>query len=1814
MGFFSQLGDIWRPSWDNYGLRRSWDLLGDAWGKTTDSMKSFASGIYGLASAPFDDSLTLRDAFTTFQVNNTQASRGGFGALGDVVGAVTEVPGLRQFFGTVGWAQNELVKRPAGTAMLRVAESGGKGADFFDRAKWRQAYNDTRRVSTGQAAVFAGGVLAGGNPEDPRSAQGQEAYHSNPALKYTSGGVDAAVDIFADPTVIGGKAAVAAKLKWLSPAMRSAADVKKFVDSKKYTKLHNFIKSSDSPEVVRQRVFNAHRGGDKAGALLWSVRHEDDLYDATFNALYGDRDSWDYLVDNAPRIAEVTGRTFANQTIADAANAAGRSVAADAAVDALRETESQAFVDAIANGRGAWGAGRGTLIGQPAPRVTATSKWRAGVHNWVTFGPDVFRGTAIYPAVSRVRYGLPSAKFTRFMDVNDANSVSAFRSNLERAPLTRERVEQFVSQYGRASSPEARARIAGSAEDEGFKTLASKHGYGAADVEKVLPAINKWRSGNRRVFSTSRRFMSNDARKLAQKYIDAGRLTESDNAHFFADDVDAAVKRGDQPSSHYHMLDEDGNNVLIPGRFEVDPSVPAALSQHADIVAMVDWRVLDTALWWTRKGPLGTKAYTATAAAGALLDTANSIWKVTALLRPGYVWRMLSDDVMRRGTLYGSARVLMSTSRGVKNAASNWSGRGGLVRDYIWGQRRAGGLDSVDSVDGDVVDSVDPLTDLRRQPLGGPYEPDPVAVALSAAPGSRLRDVIELTAGKSEFTKADLRRELNMGDQVANRLLSELQSRGVVEVTNVKGRVKYRRVTFDPQDLGLMYQPLDYVTYDRALADGALSVDDFLAKIDEHAERGDLPGEVATALQGKRDGLTSEREFRRQMIDRSLRSVGRGAYSRPEWAQEFVDAVVGRHLDKDVGQVGKATVVDPMGGTSPDADVEIEPHHFTLSKGQSVAPDPEALYDYVADNIDDLLKPRNVLHSYINPDGRLHLSVARWDGSPTQPVKQTGGKRITLGKLQGPLKKMGGHDRVVVNTPQGQVRFAAAFEGAEGRRFMAQASSRGPQDAWIDQMADTEHARLMNATRGQKDISPDDDDNYRVAWERAVNVQLHNDAVARMFLSGKTEDDVLNWMRNTTEGRAYFGRLGPWQSRPVEQIYTIKAMVDTYVPGHGGDASTALRKAALEGNAGFEQFRRLFPVKDEMPTVHGASLDVAVGGAFTNMVKRGVDKAFRALSDIPADTASRFPFFAERYQDHLRDMAPMWAETHGLSGTNVLPADIVGKIQQEARGRALADVKKYLYDTSAALDMAAAGKLFVPFSSAIGDSFTKWGVIAREKGVIPPILNIWKIWTAPDRAGMVQDEDGNVKRWDGTQYVWHVRNPKTGHMELLKDHEPKQEYIVFQLPSGVSPETKSGAKMPAYINKETFNTFLGLPTAGPLVAYPVNEFSLKNPELAEKWFIRKFVQPFGPSADGYKSLVPSNVRSTWSWVTSDEESHRGVAQAVMQTEYTRYSLGLRDKPPTMREVQETAGDMAGLRWTAQTLGVSTQFKSPYQPYVDYYRMLQQTDPENATARFYAEMGDEFKMMTASVSRNVAGLPASVQTAKVQKKYEDLIAKYPDLAPLIVGSEGAGSFSSAVYQAQLEQSLQPGSDEKMRRVLSLQESVEDAERRFVWAKYSKLMDAVEADMSQRGLTSLNQKRAKDLKAARDKFIEGHKYWTNPQGVTDVNPWFVEFSTTDRAAMTKRLTAMAQIVLDDRIGGRNEMRGLYDYLRTRAEVRVEMQRRKFATLDSKKSRRLGAQWDAYVTGLKEQNLAFADLHHRWLVNDDMTADIIVDGGGE
>lgn len=1902
MGFFDRFTktlDDWAPRWEESGeaLAGSWEAIKE-WHKENQAVYQ---NLWNTAFGGRDEKENA-DAFWASKnlLDRTfdQFGRGG-AAVGGLFGALGEQPVFRQAFALVDAAQRELVGRPYATGVLMSADSVNERnlGLVFDGDRWREAYNTTTYVTPGQAATYSGlsvlrPILPGATDEqrkriiesdpelgvvlqdprtyDPRDREGgRRAYYENTFMKGLSGTLDVGIVVAVDPTIIGAKVAGVAKLRYLSREMNAAAlargGLDAHVDSRSYSRAKDFIREAESSEQVRRQMFNNHYEGDLAAALLFDAAKTQrdyervggniDLYDTTFRALYGDVSAWDTLTQEASRMADVIGHERANYTIANAARNYGTGDArVDSRVNDLVESKAEAWVDATVNGHGMWGkVAEAPLVGQTVPRITATSNWRTGFNSFVRNKVPTMTGHW----VRRAQFILPSQRSGRMLDLNDPNAVGVFRNTLAMSRLDQRELDRWVGAYARASSSEARFRIYNAAENYAFYKHAQHYGLTPDELNDLVPVMNRFRRGNRQILANNRRYASEDVRKQYEKTLKKERVQSAQKLETLRHKIDKAVERGETPSHYYTLPDEHGMLTLVPEDLNLRLDKPITVTQHADTVPLVDWNVLENALWWhvgfgrgrpaTRAGApaswaatVGKSIYGAQDLTRAALEAALSVWKVTAIIRPGYVWRTLSDEIGRIFAVQKSHSSLSTIGRGSKNIAQN-----------MW---------------------------------------------------SRARIVGEIKNRK---------RARDQGDRIETE--AEVVARGAVPDLPPEGRLA-EDATFDPTDpISLEQGDRVYNSYERALADGILGVDDYLSRVVQQGRAGTLPNQLAEIYDAYRMGAKPEREFRRHAVDYAMMQAGRAAYVNPAWQRGLIRLAERSRQKKKAGEPGRIVAIDPLTGESPDLtrtqinkNIALESRHEIqrrpavapplervdplsiteiaqiknqVTKGLSVEtaapriltefekrtleeginagataktmrntlhrqePNPEIqpvaaagqditdfdvddIYDFVADNLDELTKPDRVLTAYKSPHDTIILGVGR-NMTPKTPIKRTGGVRVKLpfGE-EGDLLRDSGTANIAVNTAAGRIVFRGGFLGGEGDRFRKQASNRGPEGAWTDAVTDIEFARFVEKSGRFVDIGPDDWRSYRTAWQRAVNTQLGQDKMAQQFLQGKSLSDVVAWLHNSEAGRAYQARMGPWRSQYAEQAAMVQSMVDVYLPARENrlTESIRLRERAMAGDATIEDLEAIVP-RNEMPLVHGASLEFATGrGPLMDTMKRATDKTFKFLADLPNDKLARYPFAAERYNLHVKRVAEARGVQKARANQTFTESDL-RTIEQTARNRALRDVQRYLFQTNATWDMAKSLRLLVPFGSSLADSFLKWGLVMRENPAAA--INVWKLWNTPARAGLIQDEDGNqLVVEDGTE-VWYQVNPETGEMTELPEHQPRDRFVSFRLPSWLSERFYGDDVQPMVrINKRAVQTFLDVPTAGPLIAVPASRFSLDNPEFAENRFVKQWILPLGPTSNESNIIIPANVRRLRqqffpNWAEQDKQTAEAQAISIFASDMTTYSLGQRPNAPTFEEAREKAAAMRGLRFWAGFGGVSTQMQSPYQPYVDYYRQLRLLEDEQLRERarqqglelegqevpsadelFYQEMGDEFFALTASVTRNALGIPATIEADNAYKKYQDLIEQHPDIASLIIGSEGAGEFSRAVYEAQKIRETRPGSGQAQRERLSLEESWEAVQERRGWLEYGKMQDLLHNDMIRLGVTSLQQVGAERLKAARDKWLEDRMFVESPWGDVVLNPWFQAFRSVDTSRMTERLHSMRRVVQDSRLQGRDDIRGLIEYLRLRDQYKGFMNRSGFGTLDSEQAAALRASWQRAVFLLKNDNLSFGSLYDRWLTADE------------
>ena len=153
-----------------------------------------------------------------------------------------------------------------------------------------------------------------------------------------------------------------------------------------------------------------------------------------------------------------------------------------------------------------------------------------------------------------------------------------------------------------------------------------------------------------------------------------------------------------------------------------------------------------------------------------------------------------------------------------------------------------------------------------------------------------------------------------------------------------------------------------------------------------------------------------------------------------------------------------------------------------------------------------------------------------------------------------------------------------------------------------------------------------------------------------------------------------------------------------------------------------------------------------------------------------------------------------------------------------------------------------------------------------------------------------------------------------------------------------------------------------------------------------------------------------------------------------------------------------------------------------------------------------------------------------------KENRDLIEEFPELGGLIVGAEGGGEFNSAVYNAQKNTRLAPGSDQNQREAIPFDEASIGPDRRLGWIEIRRAMDMIESTRIQRGLPNLQVAAAQDLAAIKSALTQylGNKY----------PAWKDDFNQTDKGKWENKIKALTQISSDPKMPQRPDMQGIRD----------------------------------------------------------------------
>lgn len=746
-------------------------------------------------------------------------------------------------------------------------------------------------------------------------------------------------------------------------------------------------------------------------------------------------------------------------------------------------------------------------------------------------------------------------------------------------------------------------------------------------------------------------------------------------------------------------------------------------------------------------------------------------------------------------------------------------------------------------------------------------------------------------------------------------------------------------------------------------------------------------------------------------------------------------------------------------------------------------------------------------------------------------------------------KRLPGKGPVVLDGYEFEGAFGVPGEGAN--IFQRLVSSRASFEALAGRYERGFLERYRKHPTGEwRSIMPDEA-SYGPAWENAVNRQIGADPVGRQLLEGRTDDEIVAWLRGTAEGQKYARRLPTRARRPDLWLPAARDQVESYLP------TRALREKALAGRVSADDLAREVSDAALRPVVHGEILAQVFGNSRVNEAyEKIISTMYDALGRAPTDVLARNPYADAVYRAEVTRQFRLYEQ----QGVEITPK-LMRSIESKSRRAMVHESRGLLYDLAEQTEMAHVLRFVAPFASAWQEVLTVWAGIAVENPAY--VARVLKAYSAPRKAGIVQtDDQGN-------------------------------EYAVVKLPEWAQKIPGLESQGAVRLNVGSLNMVLnGPPGVGPTVQIPVATLLRDRPDLAENKIIETFIFPYGvPKSTAQALLPPTFKRLVSASREEDDTAYLNAKLRIWQSKMIDVSLGKRPAAPPEVLLEEAGREAkkffllrAFVSWVSP-VGVS--FDSPYQPYIDAYRQMRETDPAGADEAFLAKYGEEFFPLTQALTKAVEGVPATVEGFRSRQSHLDLIArlKDPGMARLVVGAEGAGEFARAVYENQL--------DEGQRVRLTEEEFTEGPSIRLGWIKYRKVMDTLSAELLARRLPNMQVKAAADLRAVKKAAI---------RKIAQEHPeWYSAFSITDRAHWSKRLADLRLIAADPQMQARPDIQGLNAYLALRETIVAELRAREAHTLTAGSNQDVQQVWDAAVDQIALANPAFADLRDRWLSSD-------------
>jgi hypothetical protein len=350
----------------------------------------------------------------------------------------------------------------------------------------------------------------------------------------------------------------------------------------------------------------------------------------------------------------------------------------------------------------------------------------------------------------------------------------------------------------------------------------------------------------------------------------------------------------------------------------------------------------------------------------------------------------------------------------------------------------------------------------------------------------------------------------------------------------------------------------------------------------------------------------------------------------------------------------------------------------------------------------------------------------------------------------------------------------------------------------------------------------------------------------------------------------------------------------------------------------------------------------------------------------------------------------------------------------------------------------------------------------------------------------------------------------------------------------------------------------------------------------------------------------------------DDPQFARTYQLIWNTEQMRAKRNGRN-PVSPERVLRMTKDYWNMRVAANLImPFAPRFDTPYKFYLDKSREYRRVYGIDADAKFLEDF-PEFFSFTTSLSKNPTGVQSSIAATKNIKKYDKLIGEVVNidakLVGLIVNDPSGYEFSQSAYDYLYKKRVSADAPDRFLSSQSPAESQKKTDAEKGWIQYNKFADALDAELTARGLTSIQQTGAEDLAVIKDAFInklavqtdaEGKPMFDKKSGEYVFTPWYIDYLDSDGSKTNRVIAGLSKILSDPTFLENNKnnttWKSVDRYLEFRKVVAKELLTREAQSIEAKSNADLKVIFDSFVNKLKEDDkLGFAYIHDRFLSQD-------------